>query len=105
MKIRTLAVSLFVLSAVPGLALACPPGGANQGPPPEATAACSGAAENQACEFEAPHGTVAGTCQNIQDQIACVPAGGPPQGGPGGQGGQGGQGRPPTQSGQIPQGA
>lgn len=103
MNFKPLSLALLAFSAIPSLALACP--GGNQGPPPEATAACNGAAENQACEFQAPHGTVTGTCQNIQDQVACVPAGGPPQGGQGGPSGPGGQQGPGMPGGQVPQGA
>ncbi|MCE9625836.1 MAG: hypothetical protein K8R69_10370 [Deltaproteobacteria bacterium] len=100
MKTKIVAFHFLAMTALPAMALACP-GGNNQGPPPEASSACSGASENQACSFSSPHGSISGTCQNIQGQIACVPAGGPP---PNGQGG--GQGGPPsTQGGQVPQGA
>ncbi|MCC6273918.1 MAG: hypothetical protein IT572_10680 [Deltaproteobacteria bacterium] len=101
MKFTRLTLALLALGASPALALACP--GGNQGPPPEATAACSGAAQNQACEFETPHGNVSGTCQDIQGQVACVPAGGRRPGGPGG--GQGGPQGPSAPGGQVPQGA
>ncbi len=57
------------------------PGGAPRKPPQEAIDACSGASEGDACEINAPHGIVTGTCRVIQDLLACVPAGGPQQGG------------------------
>ena len=92
-------LGMLVLAGLSSNALACPGGqggqggqggpmgqGGRMGPPPEAMAACSGTGENQACQFEAPHGTVTGTCRSIQNQMACVPQVGPP-GGPGGQGG------------------
>ncbi len=49
------------------------------GPPPEAIDACSGQSQGAACQFSSPHGQVSGTCQTVrQQQLACVPAGGPP---------------------------
>ncbi len=60
-----------------------PPGG--EGPdqaPQEAIEACSGQSEGAFCSFQAPVGQITGICRNIQEQLACVPEGGPPS--PGG---------------------
>ena len=66
------------------------------GPPPEAFAACQGRAEGSACRFEAPHGTVPGTCRTMgEGRPVCVPAGG----GPGRMEGQQRADRPPRNSG------
>ena len=59
---------------------------ANQGPglgnpPQEAIDACSGLSEYAACSFDTPNSTVSGTCTQVQTQLVCAPAGGPPQGG------------------------
>jgi hypothetical protein len=43
-------------------------------PPPEAVNACGGSSQGAACQFSAPNGAVSGTCQPIQQQMACVPA-------------------------------
>ena len=42
-------------------------------PPQEATDACRGSHRGNACSFEAPHGTVSGSCEEIQGHMACVP--------------------------------
>jgi hypothetical protein len=57
------------------------PGGAPRKPPQEALDACSEASEGDACEINAPHGIVTGTCRLIEGLLACVPAGGPAGGG------------------------
>ena len=58
-----------------------PPG--EQSPPPEALRACADLNQGATCEFTAPLGTVTGTCQIVlEQQLACVPAGGPPPRGP-----------------------
>ena len=49
-------------------------------PPQEAIDACSGTGEGGTCEFMAPHGRITGICRLIEGQLACVPAGGPPEG-------------------------
>ena len=41
-------------------------------PPKEAFDACTGKAVNDACTFTAAKGSESGTCQTVQDQIACV---------------------------------
>ncbi len=65
-----------------------PQGGRPQGgPPQEALNACNGKRDSDACQFRAPHGTITGTCQTIQNQLACVPEGGPSQRQPGRSGG------------------
>lgn len=43
-------------------------------PPLESINACSASAQGESCSFNAPNGTVSGTCQVIQQQLACVPA-------------------------------
>jgi hypothetical protein len=63
-----------------------------QKPPKEAYDACTSKAVNDACTFTAARGEETGTCQSVQDQIACVaphgsndgdgsPQGNDPQGG------------------------
>ncbi|MCB0154134.1 MAG: DUF1566 domain-containing protein [Anaerolineae bacterium] len=52
-----------------------PPNGA---PPPEAIEACTGQSQGASCQFTAPRGQITGTCAHLQQQVACVPAGGPP---------------------------
>ncbi len=43
-------------------------------PPQEAIDACKDQAEGSACEFSPPgRGSVSGTCQNIGNQLACIP--------------------------------
>ena len=56
----------------------------NQPPPPpqEAIDVCLGASQGATCEVGTPRGTLAGSCQLIQAQLACIPAGGPPGGAP-----------------------
>lgn len=46
-------------------------------PPQEAINACSASVVGAACSFVAPNGTITGTCQSIQQQLACVPVTGP----------------------------
>ena len=55
------------------------PGG-RMGPPQEAFDACSGKASGASCAFQAPHGTVSGTCGTppMGGEMVCMPAGGPP---------------------------
>jgi hypothetical protein len=64
-------------------ASAQPAGGARQGPPPEALAACKSLASGAACSFSGPRGTVAGTCfAPPQGQsLACRPKDAPAPGG------------------------
>lgn len=51
-----------------------PPQNNNQQQPPEqAFTACNGLAVNASCSMQTPNGTVTGTCQQIQDRVACVP--------------------------------
>lgn len=42
-------------------------------PPLPAIEACSSNSQNQACKFTTPKGTLNGTCQLIQQTLACVP--------------------------------
>ena len=54
-------------------------------PPQEAITACLGKNQGDSCQFTGPRGMVTGTCQNIGNQLACVPEGSPPGGPPPGQ--------------------
>ncbi|HXV42923.1 MAG TPA: hypothetical protein VEC96_07660, partial [Anaerolineae bacterium] len=58
------------------------PSGQFHTPPPEAIEACRGAAVGAACTANTRRGAVTGTCQIPpgQQQLACIPAGGPPPG-------------------------
>lgn len=47
-------------------------------PPPEAIAACEELALEDECSFNAPDRVIEGTCLEIQDVLACVPAGSGP---------------------------
>lgn len=40
-------------------------------PPQEAIDACGN--EGGSCSFETPHGTISGTCRNVNGKVACVP--------------------------------
>lgn len=52
-----------------------------QGPPPEAISACEGKQAGDSVEFTGRKGeTLEATCQEINGQLAAVPAGGPPEG-------------------------
>ncbi len=53
-------------------------------PPPEAIEACRGSAVGAACSANLPRGPITGTCQTPpgQQQLACIPEGGPPPPGP-----------------------
>lgn len=111
LSIIGLCVLVAALSVIPALLEAQPGGGQGdgrpqgppqgteqgeqQGPPPgppeEAVAACEGKSEGATCEFTGPRNdTISGTCQTIEEQMACVPEGGP-QGGPPPDGQQDGQ--------------
>lgn len=66
-------------------ASAQPAGGAPQGPPPEALAACKSLASDAACSFSGPRGTVSGTCFAPQPDmaLACRPKDAPAHNGAG----------------------
>lgn len=52
-----------------------PPAQDNQSGPPEAAfAACNSLTANATCSVQTPNGTLSGTCQSIQDRLACVPS-------------------------------
>lgn len=70
-RILTMIALLVALAAVPPAA-AQPMGG----PPPEATAACRGKTSGDACAFQAPHGTMRGSCRGPSGRLACAPGGG-----------------------------
>jgi hypothetical protein len=55
-------------------------GGGRGQPPQAAIDACVGLAQSAACTVSTPNGTISGTCQTPPNltQLACVPAGGPP---------------------------
>ena len=64
-------VGLMVVPA-PGAAQSSPGGDEHHGPRPEAIAACKDKSEGDACDFEAPHGHVSGTCHKVQaGDLAC----------------------------------
>jgi hypothetical protein len=66
-----------------------PRGDGQWGPPEEALSACEGIETGTACSFEAPFGTVNGTCQARPDgsgEVACRPEGDGEGRGPGGRG-------------------
>jgi serine/threonine protein kinase len=67
-----------VATAVPQPAQ--PSSGQAHVPSPEAIEACRGAVVGVACSANLPGGSVTGTCQTPpgQQQLACIPAGGPP---------------------------
>jgi hypothetical protein len=46
-------------------------------PPQEAIDACLGQMANSSCTIGTPNGQLNGSCAQIEDQLACVPAGGP----------------------------
>lgn len=50
-----------------------PPNNNQQQPPEEAFTACNGLAVNASCTMQMPNQTVTGTCQQIQNRLACVP--------------------------------
>ena len=52
--------------------------GAGGQPPQEAITACQEQSQGAACQITTPRGQIDGTCSLIQQQLACVPAGGPP---------------------------
>jgi hypothetical protein len=64
-------ISMLLASA----ASAQPAGGARQGPPPEALAACKSLSSGATCGFNGPRGTVSGTCFAPQEgmALACRP--------------------------------
>lgn len=47
-------------------------------PPQEALDACTGQSQGATCQMTTPHGQLSGSCALIQQQLACVPEGGPP---------------------------
>ncbi len=49
------------------------PGPMDGTPPQPALDACAASSRGNACSFTTPNGTVSGTCQAIQQQLACVP--------------------------------
>jgi CotH protein len=64
------------------------PGGGGGELPPDITAACEGLEVDAPCEILADDGTTtAGTCRQLGDALACIPADGPGGGDPGGGGG------------------
>lgn len=42
-------------------------------PPNEAIDACSGKSAGSSCSFNAPHGSVSGSCKNVGSTLACAP--------------------------------
>lgn len=75
----TMAVSAIAQPAAPGGV--SPEGGPPQ-PPPEAITACADKHVGDFCQITTPQGAMSGACQAMQEQLVCVPEGGPPGGGP-----------------------
>ena len=73
MTIQSSGISMEQVGGTPGQ-------GGQQGgtPSEEAIDACSGLSDGGSCQFITPTGTISGTCQQVQQQLVCVPAGGPP---------------------------
>jgi hypothetical protein len=70
MKAASLGITLLLIACS---AAAQPPTG---GPPQQAFEACSGKHPGTGCSFQAPHGTVAGTCRQMREpRLVCVPGG------------------------------
>jgi len=44
-----------------------------EGPPQEAIDACNSSSEGKSCSFEAPHGTVSGSCISVKEGLVCAP--------------------------------
>jgi len=59
---------------MPGQNNSQPGGPMGRTPPQEAINACTASTQGASCSFTAPMGTITGTCQTIQQQMACVPA-------------------------------
>ncbi|MCB9450024.1 MAG: DUF1566 domain-containing protein [Anaerolineaceae bacterium] len=70
------AVPTTPVSAPPTLPANPPSTRPGQGgaPPQEAINACSGSTIGATCQINTPTGIISGTCQSIQQQLACVPA-------------------------------
>ena len=69
-------VDLFSGVEQSGIPPGPPPPGIPPGPPPQiAIDSCSEAVEGDYCEFTDMHGTITGTCMQVQEQLACVPDG------------------------------
>jgi|SRR5580692_1212469 hypothetical protein len=65
------AIALLLFPAL-SAAQSNPNGDEHRGPSPESIAACKDKAEGDACEFDGPHGHVAGTCRKSRDgDLAC----------------------------------
>jgi len=71
------------IAAIPSGGDGQPAGPQGGQPPQEAIAACTGQSEGATCSFQSPRGQINGTCISVQEQLACVPKGGPPPGGGG----------------------
>ncbi len=80
--IATLCATLFFSASSAQPAAAAGDGAqVRKGPRPEAVAACKSLAAAQACTFEAPRGTVNGTCIAREGKpLACRPSDAPPRG-------------------------
>ncbi len=74
-------VAAFIV-AVAAVAQPGPPGGQQQGKPPkppqEAITACKNKKPGSTCRITTNQGTINGTCGEIQEQLVCIPEGGPP---------------------------
>jgi hypothetical protein len=75
MSKRTRLAVAAALALFPAVAAAqsAPPDGEHHGPRPEAIAACKEKGDGDACEFDAPHGHIAGTCHKDRaGDLACM---------------------------------
>jgi hypothetical protein len=69
---RFAVVAACTIIPVLSLAQSSPADDEHRGPHPEAIAACKDKSEGDACEFDAPHGHVAGTCHKTKTgDLAC----------------------------------
>lgn len=76
LALMVLVCSISVVTACANSTRGGGPNGGQQGPPPEAIAACDGMKEGDSVSFEGRRGeSVAGTCQLIDDQLVAVPEG------------------------------
>jgi hypothetical protein len=68
---RTILALVLIFTAIS--AQAAP--GQGRTPPQQAMQACQGKQQGANCSFDAPRGTVSGTCRNMPNAFACVPEG------------------------------
>ena len=78
-RLSLMALAALVFLSLPSAAFEGEEGGRSpdrRGPPQVALDACDGAAELDTCSFEGRRGeALSGSCEVIQEQLACVPEG------------------------------